>query len=161
MTDDKAIEAALDMWFRGTRWQELSIPSQESLCINMRAALAAADKVRADEPDHEAAVRFMGDNFGDDELGSAQHQDLIRTLTLFHAEAFAAGLAKGEAQRAALVEALEAVELTPGGFINFKRSIPRTQYGALNLGSSGLVRSAIEGWFEERDAALALVRKGV
>lgn len=156
MTDDKAIEAATRAMCKadGTAQcaaiclSHFSISTTGGQCPEAtrvwrhkaRAALAAVDKIRAEGFDFTRKPR--------------------EPITEFALRAFAAGLAKGEAERAALVKVLEAVELTPGGFINFKRSIPRTQYGALNLGSSGLVRSAIEGWFEERDAALALVRKG-
>jgi hypothetical protein len=41
----------------------------------------------AEEQAREAAERFMGDNFGDDELSSEQHTELIRTLSLFYAAA--------------------------------------------------------------------------
>ena len=67
-------------------------------------------------------------------------------LASWFAAAFAAGLAKGDANRAALIEALEAAQ-------HFVDEAPKMQKAHLRL-ARGMVLPII-------DAALALVRKGV
>lgn len=116
-TDDKAVEAALEAhnYVEGSSWGDLSKkpwkihPADGSWAVvaefanraerdhalkrmNMRAAIAAADKVRAEGFDfaHEAAIK-----------------GLPPYVSISLESAFAAGLARGEAERAALREALK------------------------------------------------------
>lgn len=95
MTDDKAIEAALQVWFGVARWKEDHADMLRELRNDMRAAIAAADKVRAEGFDIQAEVDAWW-------LTDRHFTDLAN-------RAFSAGLAKGEAARAALVEALEKI----------------------------------------------------
>lgn len=97
-----------------------------------RAAIAAADKVRAegfDELWQELVEK-------DDRTSPAEYPDMALITREELRRAFAAGLAQGEAERAALREALKQVE----------READRLS----EMASLGIARSA-----------LALVRKGV
>ena len=116
MREDKAIKAADDAYCRA--------PGDR-----MRAALAAADKVRARGFNFEAEASAFLDEV--DILSSSE--PVVELMAGRLRCAFAAGLAKGEADRAALVE-------------------------ALTEAARRLMAAGLDGASEQ---ALALVRKGV
>ena len=143
MTDDKAIEAALDALFGGIAWGAFQ---QDITRERMRAALAAADKVRAE--------------------GEFDFAWCDETTFEFARRAFAAGLAKGEADRAALVEALkpfrgfwsdDELRGLPDSHL-FEMIWARDEESRLNEETSKPYPAITAG--QLRRAALALVRKG-
>lgn len=140
MTDDKAIEAALDVW---TEYEWRGEDDESDMRRDMRAALAAADKVRAER---SAEPPVDGDDNDAVILPGEEYRRLL------------AGLAKGEADRAALVEALEP-------FARFGDMLAAKPLGGRG-GYSIHIGTEWEATIRPSDlsrvrAALALVRKGV
>ena len=164
MIDDKVIEAALDAYYSALEWRK----KPETYMHDMRAALAAADKVRAEGFDVENAAEERADWVVDATATSTQNRAFLRgdpdedyhateaiylnsrkAILIIGTRAFAAGLAKGEADKAALVDALEA-------------ALPAVLVVCELLEKGGHWAQGVPLNARDRiHAALALVRKGV
>ena len=144
MTDDKVIEAALDALFGGTAWGAFQ---QDITRERMRAALAAADKVRAEGFDFVTEAHSV----------NIFAPEWRNSLADSFKAAYAAGLAKGEADRAAIEKTRDewCAEYTKA----------RDERAALVEALNDWNRGEYDGQggthaFAARVNALALVRKG-
>lgn len=140
MTDP--IETALDAWFGDGRWRDFIDRSPSEMIAKMCTAIAAADKVRADElrkdMPPEATFAQEAESLFDAAFNNMGWKPIQSSLM----RCFAAGLAKGVADRAAMVAALEFIADKNNSDVPTKRT------------AVGHLQSVAE-------AALALVRKGV